>query len=516
LRLLGRSLLVLGIFVVLAAMTPDKETTPVHKFTVGKETTYISGPLDKDGYIDYEAALNDRYARGVTPASNANVLIWKALGPRPEARPILPEFYRRLGIEEPPERGDYFLSLYTHRNNRFKLPPGMKADEILKELTRVAQRPWAAKDHRILDRWLQVNEKPLALVIEATKRPDYYNPMVRPRTEKGPDSMYNAPLPSVQICRELAAALIARAMLRLHEGKLDDAWQDLLASHRLGRLVGCGSSLIESLVGFAIEQTACIGEVAFLDNPQLSSKKALDCLRDVRQLPATSSLAEKLDLSDRFAILDTVMLLDRYGTGYLENLAGEQPAKDQAPKFRLYLEVTDWNPALRTINSCYDRIAAVLRIKDRADREKQIDQLREELKKMKQKIDQKQADQPVNKRVGDMLAVLFIPAFTKAQKAADETEQIQSNLHIAFALASYRGDHEQYPMTLAALAPKYLEQVPGDIYSGKKLIYCRTETGYVLYSVGVNGKDDGGRWRDDDPRGDDVGIRLPLPELKRK
>jgi hypothetical protein len=40
--------------------------------------------------------------------------------------------------------------------------------------------------------------------------------------------------------------------------------------------------------------------------------------------------------------------------------------------------------------------------------------------------------------------------------------------------------------------------------------------GYLLYSVGVNGKDDGGRQFDDDPPGDDLSVRMPLPELKRK
>src|SRR5258708_3874889 len=37
------------------------------KFTIGKETTYFEGPVDKDGYIDYVAALNERLRKGVTP-----------------------------------------------------------------------------------------------------------------------------------------------------------------------------------------------------------------------------------------------------------------------------------------------------------------------------------------------------------------------------------------------------------------------------------------------------------------
>jgi hypothetical protein len=37
-----------------------------------------------------------------------------------------------------------------------------------------------------------------------------------------------------------------------------------------------------------------------------------------------------------------------------------------------------------------------------------------------------------------------------------------------------------------------------------------------FYSVGPNGKDDEGRRRDDEPPGDDIGMPMPLPELKKK
>src|SRR6516225_2280245 len=80
------------------------------KFTIGKETTYVTGPLDKDGYIDYAAALNERMGKGVTPENNANVLIWKAIGPRPEGGAGMPvEFFKLMGIAAPPEKGDYFI-----------------------------------------------------------------------------------------------------------------------------------------------------------------------------------------------------------------------------------------------------------------------------------------------------------------------------------------------------------------------------------------------------------------------
>ena len=67
---------------------------------LGKETTYVTGPLDKEGYIDYEAALNDRLGKGITPEKNANVLLWKALRPDARGGKGMPaEFFKRLGIE---------------------------------------------------------------------------------------------------------------------------------------------------------------------------------------------------------------------------------------------------------------------------------------------------------------------------------------------------------------------------------------------------------------------------------
>lgn len=56
--------------------------------------------------------------------------------------------------------------------------------------------------------------------------------------------------------------------------------------------------------------------------------------------------------------------------------------------------------------------------------------------------------------------------------------------------------------------------MPDDIFTGRPLTYKLTEKGYLFYSVGQNGKDDEGRWYDDEPAGDDPRMRMPLPPLK--
>jgi hypothetical protein len=502
-----------------------KGRRPAPKITVGKETTYATGPLDEDGYVDYEAALNERLGKGIAPKDNANVLLWKALGPRPEGAPVPPAFFRRLGMTAPPERGEYFIDLLRYAKEHLRLDP---PEQIYDQQGRAVRRAWVAKECPHIAGWLEVNEKPLALVVEATQRPKYFNSLVVNKNEKGSGGLISALLPGAQKCRELAAALAARALLRAGEGRFDEAWQDLLACRRLGRLVARGAMLIEALVGIAINQIAVSAELAFLDRARLNAGQARACLRDLQRLPALPPLADKMDLGERFMFLDSVQLLQRGGLEALEGLgAPDVPRKKPDPLARQALDAIDWDPALRTANRWFDRVVAALRIKDRAAREKELARIHEELKSLKDKAGDagevvqalrggEDAGKAVGQKIGEIMISLLMPAYYKMQQAADRAEQLQRNQYVAFALAAYRADHGRYPERLDGLSPKYLAQVPRDLFSGKALIYRPSEEGYLLYSVGVNGRDEGGRWYDDDPAGDDPRVRIPLPPWKPK
>ena len=104
---------------------------------------------------------------------------------------------------------------------------------------------------------------------------------------------------------------------------------------------------------------------------------------------------------------------------------------------------------------------------------------------------------------------LLVPTLGKMQNIHDRKGQVRRNERLAFALAAHRLDTGRHPDALAALAPKYLPNVPDDVFSGKPLVYQRTAFGYLLYSVGDNGTDDAGRSATDDPRGDDLVIQVP-------
>jgi hypothetical protein len=76
--------------------------------------------------------------------------------------------------------------------------------------------------------------------------------------------------------------------------------------------------------------------------------------------------------------------------------------------------------------------------------------------------------------------------FARAQTSVDLAR-------VACALERYRLANGQFPETLDALAPRFIEKLPHDIINGQPLRYRRTDDGqFVLYSVGWNETDDGG------------------------
>src|ERR1051326_511148 len=158
-RLRRRWKIVLGIvatllFALVWAAWPGKST-----FTVSPETTYVTGPLDKDGDVDYVTALNERLSQGVTPENNANVLIWQALGPRPEGGDGMPEeYWKWLGIGPPPAGGGNIASLENCQRARGATE---SPAELMERWGPVTRHPWAADEKPELAEWLKRNERPL-------------------------------------------------------------------------------------------------------------------------------------------------------------------------------------------------------------------------------------------------------------------------------------------------------------------------------------------------------------------
>jgi len=63
----------------------------------------------------------------------------------------------------------------------------------------------------------------------------------------------------------------------------------------------------------------------------------------------------------------------------------------------------------------------------------------------------------------------------------------------ALAVERFRLAKRRPPAELSQLVPRFLATVPRDPFDGQQLRYKPLPTGYVLYSIGPDGRDDGGK-----------------------
>jgi len=93
----------------------------------------------------------------------------------------------------------------------------------------------------------------------------------------------------------------------------------------------------------------------------------------------------------------------------------------------------------------------------------------------------------------EVIASLLLPALDKVHRKAGMAQALADEVVVACALERARLADGRYPQSLAALTPRFLPQPRRDVMTGQPLIYRADANGYVLYSIGWNQQDDGGR-----------------------
>ncbi|MCK4275916.1 MAG: hypothetical protein KAX78_05345, partial [Phycisphaerae bacterium] len=280
------------------------------RITISRETTHILEPLNEDGTVNYLAAIDAQCREGVTRQNNAAVPIIQALG-----SDWLPEESRQrivelLGIELAQAQGAYFVTLneYEKAHAPVSQPATSEAEQeesqAEKQLKEAFRGPWSTDDFPIIAGWLETNESQLELIVATSKRTRYYVPLV-PISD--PPSVMDDLARDLGRLQQVAKALAAGAMRKLDSGDLDGAWDDLMAIHRLARLISQTPFLIDRLIGLGIEGLACSNDAALAEAGAISSAKALEYLAELQALPPLPGIADTLTRGERFVQLDGTM-----------------------------------------------------------------------------------------------------------------------------------------------------------------------------------------------------------------
>jgi hypothetical protein len=519
---------------------------------VSPQTTYITKPLGPDGLPDYEQYILDLSREGVTTENNAAVLLWQAIWPGRLEPPQYETVARELGFTEIPSASNSLVDVFhasveasvtawlkgrAHANENLITqadefsnidPDGLHDpfEEIAtKLLDQTPTRPWTSAQIPPLAQWVAENNKTLDLVVEASQRSCYYSPS--PLLLNGrSDMLLKMELSDLDRARGAARSLAARAMWHLGEGRLDLAWRDLHAIHRLAHLARGVATLVDQVVALAISGIACDATFTFLDDNRLTADQVEQVRIDLNALPMFSSMSHVLDSFERLSYLDCIVHQSR-------DRAARRSLAEFSELGLLEAFSADWNVALRAGNELFDRLVSASRLPTYAARRQKFDLIFSEFQLRDVKkfgvVDTLLSQKSRSDDIAFIFVNLLLPAADAAIYAQDRSNTVQQLTRLAAALSLYRAEFGVYPQQLNELVPGVLDVLPVDSYHHEPFSYLRTEDGYLLYSVGENGRDDGGsheQWevlegrrvkslQSKFPAGaDDISTRTPRPTFE--
>ncbi|MDR0869759.1 MAG: tRNA (adenosine(37)-N6)-threonylcarbamoyltransferase complex ATPase subunit type 1 TsaE [Planctomycetaceae bacterium] len=287
-------------------------TTPLK---ISKETTYITEPLTPDGkHVDYYKALKQRMnSPEMKTDNNGYRLVVQQFGFQEKDIP-LGALYEELGLkydaaQVPPHKvisPFQFLTQFRAANKDNKSAEQYSA--FIEE-----HGYWTEKDIPQLADWEKNNNAGCDVLVQALNKPVFCIP------NRG----VNIFLPGIQHLREFSRCLHGRALLRIGDGNIDGAIDDIIAVHKLARFTGQQGTLMTGLLGLAIEGTAqSIGINANPDKPA-TKEQLLRLLKERNALPPMFTYKEILETERLFCMMNIQRMFSGKGAN---DLAGRSIA----------------------------------------------------------------------------------------------------------------------------------------------------------------------------------------------
>jgi hypothetical protein len=515
---------------------------PEPPIVVARDTTYITEPLRPNGLPDYEKYILEQSRKGMTPDNNAAALLFQALWPN-ELDPRDYEPMRaELGLNEIPPASTALQLVYGDANKKRVLDwlreqhRQVDENDLYDWIGPATESAWASQQFPPLAEWVNANRKPLDLIVLASRRPRFYSPSPTMLAHEH-IVLIAALLPGTQNMREAERGLSARAMWHIGENRLNDAWSDLLAIHRLARLAAQGHKLVEQAVAMNISGAACKGTLVLLSSDHITVELARQINQDLAGLVNVTSIVDSLDHFDRLETLDAIIHVTHDGP--VASLVSENPLK----RFLFWITPINMNIVLRHVNQWYDRFVEVAKLQNRSDQKREYAKIEADLAREAQATkDPANFDAAIfsrtrkSKLIASFVCTLFLTIPNETTAAELRSRTTFQLTRLAAALAVFRAERRAYPAKLDELVPSMIKKLPVDIYNAKPFLYQRLGEGYLLYSVGENGVDDGGSYQDwhfkgqsldelknSDPKysppqipagADDISIRVPRPPFK--
>gem|GEM_PF-6156970 len=504
---------------------------------ISKETTYITEPLNADGYPDYEAWYAQTFGENVTPENNMLTGFFEVMGPQLSngfdyyeqlTKPWI-EIREKLGLP-PLDDKDHFIPLVASLKDDYLANGGTEGGWLAHLKKKIADRPesettytrtidedsseerlienlyfnweprayqpWQRNSMPEMSQWLDKNQKHIDRLVEWTKRAEYfYVPRQNNPNPKNPAMpMYGL---GPTNCRSIARIFGYRIMRSIGENDINAAIADIEALYRLRDLMAKRVCMMTYNYACLIENMALgfLGTAAQTESLTDSELSRIENLiaRYGPLSPPDSSAFVSERLMTLTLCVNIIQLPDyRRMVHRILSLSRDDDEKNITPED---FEQCDFNEVLRRTNQYHDQMESHSRITNPVERYKKVEAFGKQLQQMYKEDPQSPEDKYVF-----TFATYTIGQIGNFVKQHSNVVMRHEMAKCVFALAKYRRAQGKYPRRLADLRPTYLKTIPIDVISGKQVIYKPVDDGYLLYSVGKNGEDDG-FYEDSDDRG---------------
>jgi hypothetical protein len=326
---------------------------------------------------------------------------------------------------------------------------------------------------------------PKGSVYDAELWPDKKPPAVDPVTGQ---ELEIVELPPLQTMRDLAGLLRADAVLAREARDGKRLLQDLHAILGLSRQMGEDAPLLSGLVALSIYDSA-LGqiELTLRQDPALIGSE--DWIALAHRLSGPKVAADMITAHmERMAFQDTLQRSftdDGSGNGRLtpegvKYFAGLLPRERKNAWIDTAFEPLAGLivPSRKTLETVYDRFT---------------DRAATNLKLLRRDTDWRALQDEVNTDSRSLIAIGPIPDFRRMQETVERSLGHRDGLLVAIALEVFRREHGKYPERLSALVPQLLPEIPADRITGEPVRFRIVNSQPVVYSVGADLKDDGGR-----------------------
>jgi hypothetical protein len=287
-----------------------------------------------------------------------------------------------------------------------------------------------------------------------------------------------------QKTRQVVDLLRLDAARLAHDGKLDDALASCRAALAAGRSMGHEPSLIVQLVAIAGERLAWTGMERVLGQGEASEPALRACQEALADEGGQPSLLTALrsERAFEFEVIGWLVAGDTRRLALSKDQTVAETVKNPFGRSGLWL-VNGWLQENQAVNLelMTEMVeAAKMPVEEQVPRFQELEAKAKALRS---------AGWPRGRYV---LAALAIPAAVRVAQSFHRLEAERRCAITAMAVERYRLAHKRWPDSLKELVPALLAKVPTDPYDGQPLRFRRLEDGVVIYSIGPDGKDNGG------------------------